>query len=248
MIGRAKPPGPDRAPPEETFVTRVLYELAAADPDRRFSPFCWRIRLALEHKGLAFEGRPWRFTETEALAFSGSDKVPVLVEDGRPIAESSVIAAHLEAAHPDRPSLFGGQAGLALTRFHVAWTDGVLHPALVPLLLLDIHRHLGEADRAYFRRSREARFGKPLEAVCPDRHAQLATLRKTLAPVRAVLRAQPFLGGDAPLYADHAVMGAFLWARGVSALDLLEADDPVEAWRKRMLERLGKGSRALTFG
>ncbi|GJD63086.1 glutathione S-transferase family protein [Methylobacterium frigidaeris] len=229
-------------------MSRVLYELAAADPDRRFSPFCWRIRLALEHKGLAFDGRPWRFTERDALAFSGSDKVPVLVEDGRAIAESSAIAAHLEAAYPDRPSLFGGTAGLALTRFHVAWTDGVLHLALVPLLLLDIHRHLDDADRAYFRRSREARFGKPLEAVCPDPEAQLATLRRTLAPVRAVLRHQPFLGGDAPLYADHVVMGAFLWARGVSALALLEADDPVEEWRKRMLDRMGEGSRALTFG
>ncbi|UHC19698.1 glutathione S-transferase family protein [Methylobacterium currus] len=229
-------------------MSRVLYELAAADPDRRFSPFCWRIRLALEHKGLAFEGRPWRFTERDALAFSGSDKVPVLVEDGRPIAESSSIAAHLDAAYPDRPSLFGGPAGLALTRFHVAWTDGVLHVALVPLLLLDIHRHLAEADQAYFRQSREARFGKPLEAVCPDPEAQLAVLRKTLAPIRTVLRAQPFLGGDAPLYADHVVMGAFLWARGVSTLALLEPGDPVEAWRQRMLDRMGEGSRALAFG
>jgi glutathione S-transferase len=229
-------------------LTRVLYELAAADPDRRFSPFCWRIRLALEHKGLTFEGRPWRFTERDALAFSGSDKVPVLVEDGRAIAESSVIAAHLETAYPDRPSLFGGGAGPALTRFHVAWTDQVLHPALVPLLLLDIHRHLAAPDQAYFRESREARFGKPLEAVCPDRDAQLAVLRRTLSPVRAVLRSQPFLGGETPLYADHAVMGAFLWARGVSALALLAPDDPVEAWHRRMLDRLGAGSRALTCG
>jgi glutathione S-transferase len=229
-------------------VSRVLYELAAADPDRRFSPFCWRIRLALEHKGLAFEGRPWRFTERDALVFSGSDKVPVLVEDGRAIAESSVIAAHLEAAHPDRPSLFGGAAGLALTRFHVAWTDQVLHLALVPLLLLDIHRHLAEDDRAYFRKSREARFGKPLEAVCPDPEAQLAVFRRTLAPVRTVLRAQAFLGGEGPLYADHVVMGAFLWARGVGSLALLEPDDPVEAWRRRMLERMGEGSRALVSG
>ena len=63
-----------------------------------------------------------------------------------------------------------------------------------------------------------------------------------------MLRAQPFLGGDAPLYADHAVMGAFLWARGVGGPDLLEPDDPVEAWRRRMIERLGEGSRALASG
>ncbi|MGY2050914.1 glutathione S-transferase N-terminal domain-containing protein [Methylobacterium sp. JK268] len=224
----------------------TLYELAGADPARRFSPFCWRIRLALEHKGLAFAGRPWRFTEKDAIAFAGSDKVPVLVDGERAIALSPAIAAHLEEAYPHRPSLFGGPAGAALTRFVVHWTDGVLHPALAPLLLTAIHGMLDEGDKDYFRRSREALFRKPLEAVCPDPEAQLKVLRRTLSPVRAVLREQPFLGGAAPLYADCAVMGAFLWARGVSARALLEADDPVEDWRQRMLARLGPDSAGLT--
>ena len=30
-----------------------LYELAGADPARVFSPFCWRIRMALAAKGLS---------------------------------------------------------------------------------------------------------------------------------------------------------------------------------------------------
>ncbi|RVU15051.1 glutathione S-transferase family protein [Methylobacterium oryzihabitans] len=227
-------------------MTRTLYELAGADANRRFSPFCWRIRLALEHKDLPFEGRPWRFTETGALAFSGSRTVPVLVDGERTIADSGRIAAYLEEAYPDRPSLFGGPGGQALTRFVEAWTDGVLHPALVPLLLADIHDHLRPEDQDYFRQSREARFGKPLEAVCPDREAQLATFRRTLSPLRHTLKSQPFLGGEAPLYADYAVAGAFLWARTVSGTVLLEADDPVAAWRDRILARLGADSRALT--
>lgn len=32
----------------------TLYELAGADADRRFSPFSWRVRMALLHKGLSF--------------------------------------------------------------------------------------------------------------------------------------------------------------------------------------------------
>ncbi|GJD99733.1 MULTISPECIES: glutathione S-transferase family protein [Methylobacterium] len=226
-------------------MTRLLYELAGAEPDRRFSPFCWRIRLALEHKGLPFEGRPWRFTEREAIAFSGSDKVPVLVDGARTIADSAVIAAYLEETYPDAPSLFGGPQAQALARFIGHWADGVLHPALVPLLLTDIHGVVAPQDRDYFRQSREARFGKALEAVCPDPEAQLVAFRRTLSPLRATLRAQPFLGGDGPLYADHIVMGAFLWARSVSARPLLEPDDPVAAWRERMLARLGEGSRGL---
>jgi Glutathione S-transferase, N-terminal domain len=32
-----------------------LYDLAGADLERRFSPYCWRIKLALMHKGLPFD-------------------------------------------------------------------------------------------------------------------------------------------------------------------------------------------------
>jgi Glutathione S-transferase, N-terminal domain len=32
-----------------------LYDLAGAQPERRFSPYCWRIRLALAHKSLPVE-------------------------------------------------------------------------------------------------------------------------------------------------------------------------------------------------
>ena len=41
----------------------VMYDLAGADPALRFSPYCWRMRMALAHKGLAVETVPWRFTE-----------------------------------------------------------------------------------------------------------------------------------------------------------------------------------------
>ncbi len=30
----------------------TMYDLAGADPNRRFSPFCWRTKMALAHKGL----------------------------------------------------------------------------------------------------------------------------------------------------------------------------------------------------
>jgi len=45
----------------------VLYELAAADPAVRFSPHCWKVRIALAHKGLKTEGLPWRFTEKQVI-------------------------------------------------------------------------------------------------------------------------------------------------------------------------------------
>ncbi len=59
----------------------TLYELAAADRAVRFSPHCWKIRMALAHKGLEAETIPWLFTEKELIAFSGSRTVPVLIHD-----------------------------------------------------------------------------------------------------------------------------------------------------------------------
>ena len=45
-----------------------LYELVGTDPSRPFSPFCWRTRMALAHKGLSAETIPWCFTEKDAIA------------------------------------------------------------------------------------------------------------------------------------------------------------------------------------
>ena len=46
----------------------------------------------------------------------------------------------------------------------------------------------------------------------------------------------PYLGGDAPNYADYIVFGAFQWARVVSPFKLLAEDDPVHAWREKLLD------------
>ena len=63
-----------------------MHDLAGADASLRFSPYCWRTRLALAHKGLAVQTIPWRFTEKDALAFSGQGRVPVIRDGDRVVA------------------------------------------------------------------------------------------------------------------------------------------------------------------
>jgi glutathione S-transferase len=212
-----------------------LYDLAGAEEDRRFSPYCWRVRLALAHKDLPVQTIPWRFTEKERLAPSGQGRVPVLVDSGRWVADSWAIATYLEDAYPDRPSLFGGGAGRALSRFYGHWADSVLQPGLIRFSLLDIWRHVAPQDREYFRRSREQRFGTTLEAFVADRDQRLDGFRQSLTPLRLTLQTQAFLGGEQPLFADYIVFGGFQWARCISDYALLASDDPVAAWRQRML-------------
>ena len=214
----------------------TMYDLAGAEADRRFSPFCWRAKMALAHKGLAVETVPWRFTEKDQLPQPNQGRVPVIVDADRVIHDSTAIADFLEERYPDRPSLFGDDIGRALTRFVQNWTETVLQVGLVRLVVLDIHRHSHPKDQPYFRSSREERFGTTLEEVVKDREARLPGFRASLDPLRRTVERQEFISGKAPAYPDYIVFGAFQWARAISDFEVLAADDPVRAWRGRMLD------------
>jgi glutathione S-transferase len=212
-----------------------MFDLAGADAARRFSPYCWRIRMALAHKDLEVETIPWRFTEKAVLSPTGQGRVPVLVHGEKWLHESWDIACHLEDAFPDRPSLFGDARGRALHALYSNLGDW-LGGQVARFVLLDVFEHLDARDRAYFRESREKRFGMRLESVVADREARLPAFRDSLAPLRATLKSQPYFGGDQPLYADYALFGAFQWARCISPFALLAADDPLAQWRDRLLD------------
>lgn len=216
-------------------MARQLFELAGSDPCRVFSPYCWRSRMALAHKGLDFESVPWRFVEKNAIRPYNSEKVPVLIDGDTSVADSWNIAVYLEETYPDQPSLFGGAGGQALARFINNWSD-VSVGQISPYIVSDVHAQLNAGDKDYFRTTREKNFGKPLEQVTADREARLGDLYRWLHPLRMTLRAQPYLGGDAPSYADYIVFGPFQWARVASPFEILKPDDLIYAWRERMLD------------
>ena len=217
-----------------------LYDLAGAESDRRFSPFCWRTKMALAHKGLEVETIPWRYADKPKLAaLANWERVPVIVDRGLPVADSWAIANYLEGAYPDRPLLFGGEVGVAGARFVNSWADAVLNAATSRVVLLDILSHLEEGDRAYFRESREKRFGMTLEAYAADRDKHIAVLKQTLEPLRLTLAGQPYLGGATPLYSDYIVFGTMQWARSICPVRLIDTTDPIDEWRKGLLDAFG---------
>ena len=75
------------------------------------SPFAWRVWLALEYKGLAYEHKLLSFsagdTRTpEFLALNPRHQVPVIVDDGFSLYESSAILEYLDDRFPTAPWLF----------------------------------------------------------------------------------------------------------------------------------------------
>ena len=220
-------------------VARKLFELCGTETERVFSPFCWRTRMALAHKDLKAETIPWRFSEKDAIAPHQSDKVPVFIDGETSVADSWAIANYLEDTYPDRPSLFGGEGGRAMGRMLNWWGDTVVLGGIFPMIAVDIHALLRPADQVYFRKTREARLGKTLEQAAANRDEAVETFRQNLNPLRLTLKTQPYVGGAAPNYADYIAFGPFQWARATSPFKLLKEDDPIYAWREKLLDAFG---------
>ena len=213
----------------------TLYDLAAADPDVRFSPFCWRTKMALKHKHLEFRTEPWRFTETATLAPSGQGRVPAIVDHGIWVSDSWRIALHLDSKYSAHPPLMRDDTARAHARLIMCWADG-LHGLVARLAVKDIFDIVAAQDRDYFRQSREQRFGMSLEVVTRDRDGALKALAAALYPAEQTLAAHHFLGGGAPDYADYAVFGTLMWPYTVCKEPVLEATSRVGQWFERMLD------------
>ena len=212
-----------------------LYEVAGEDVAFRPSPYCWRTRMALAHKGLAFEPVPWRAVEKDRIAKSGGGTVPVLVDGNRWIRESWDIALHLEAAYADAPALFDGEGDRTKARFIDAWTTNLVHPLIAQAVLLDQFPLLAAKDRAYYRARTKRKFGITIEDLCRDPDGAIARLRDTLAPLQQTLTHDAYLGGSRPRYGDYIVFGAFQWARVVSRRRLVDDDSPLHRWFQDLL-------------
>lgn len=209
----------------------VMYE-RIGDGGRRPSPYSWRIRYALAHKGVAVELRTVRFADGEAIrSMSGQHMVPVVTDGDRVVHDSWHIACYLEDHFPDRPSLFGGAAGRGLARLVNHWADTALGAAIRRLIAADFVRCLAPEDRDYYRRSREAAFGCTLEEHCADRPRRLAEFATVIAPLEQTLAEQPYFGGAAPSCADYVVFSMFQYARLGCPEDFVKDGTALRRWR-----------------
>jgi glutathione S-transferase len=217
--------------------TLTLYELGGLD-DRRYSQFSWRTRFALAHKGLPVSYRAVRVSDKQAIAFSGQDKVPILVdESATAITDSWRIAEYLESRYQEQPSLFGGAAGHAFARFINNWVDRILVPQAAAMLMADVIECVDGEDARHLRLQMEKIFGKTLEDLRAGRDTRIKEFRRALDPARSSLKVQQFLSGSAPAYPDYILFSLFQWARIVSSFDLIDPGDAaLLSWRARMLD------------
>lgn len=229
-------------------MTLKLIELSGVDSEANFSPFCWRARLALAHKGLDYERMPWRYTETEAIRVHAASKVPVLLDGDKAISDSWKIACYLDDKYPDRPLLFAGESERAIVRLLNNWADVTLVPSILSMIAADVVGYLAPEDAAYFRKTREAFLGRTLEEARDRRDTEVLGFRKVLLPLRLTLKGQPYVNGATPGYGDYIFFSLFQWSRTVTPFKLLAEDDPIYKWCTSMMSALnGLASKARGF-
>lgn len=218
------------------------------------SPCAQKVRLVLAEKGLAWQGRhvdlankenlqPW-YLELNPLGV-----VPTLVEDGRPVIESSIICEYLEDRYPQVPLRPRDPYAAATMRLWMKRVDNKLHPACGtlqwPLVMRPALMKLSEEQRTRLleqvvereRRERQKRLVQHgLDA--PDVALAVRTYTGTIDDMEAALAGRDWIADDAPSLADFALAPYFQTLHQFGWTALYERDRPrVTAWYARIRAR-----------
>ncbi|XP_006661987.1 probable glutathione S-transferase GSTU6 [Oryza brachyantha] len=188
------------------------------------SPFAIRVRIALGIKSVSYEYvEEDLFNKSELLLSSNPvhKKIPVLIHNGRPVCESSVIVQYIdEVWAAAAPSILPADPhDRAVARFWAAYVDDKMFPGMFGVLMAA---------------TEEERAAKANEAL-----AAMAQLEKAFAECAGGGKA--FFGGDSIGYVDLALGSNLHWfeaLRRMFGVALLDAGKTplLAAWAKRFVE------------
>jgi glutathione S-transferase len=230
----------------------------------RHSAFCEKVRLVLAVKGLEaslIEVTPG-VGQLALFRLSGQRQVPVLVDGGEVISDSTAIALHLEERHPTPPLLPSDPvsrarvllledwadtalaAGARQALLQAAAADPVLRAALLPEATPDPLRRLVSALPGGWMAPVSEAVG---DLISPSEARQL---RRNLDQLTRLVGEQPYLVGNHLSLADLAVVaqlslllfpasaGAPLAGRGVEGVADNPLFEPLFRWRDRILAEI----------
>jgi glutathione S-transferase len=219
--------------------TITLYDLVLKS-GITLSPFVWRTKLALLHKGFVIDDVETSYMGIRRILDGSQRRLPVIDDNGTIVPDSWDIAEYLDRTYPDRPQLYRNQAEKNFARFLDGWMwRGIIH-SWFSCYTLDQVKLVHDEDRDYVLDAHQNRiFKRPLEEVVADREQRLLEYRPTLDPLRDLLSRSKWLAGDEPDQIDYIVLGNFLWAASLASHPPLAKDDPLMDWLDRGFDLFG---------
>ena len=219
--------------------TITLYDLQLAS-GCTISPFVWATKYALKHKGFDINIVPGGFTGIMERTGGRSERLPVIVDDGRWVLDSWLIAEYLDEKYPDRPALFSGHSMKLLTKFLEGWLWTTAVRPWFSCYCKDYRDLSQPQDHEYVTRSRQVFLGgRTLEDAQAGRENRLPLVPPALEPFRQLLRESEWLGGAQPNYADYRALAIFLWTASIATTPPLTEDDPLRSWLDRGFDLYG---------
>lgn len=217
------------------------------------SPCSQKVRIVLAEKGLTWDKIDINLPGKENLSpdylkLNPLGVVPTLVEDGRPVIESSIICEYLEERFPDprlRPTDAWQTARMRLWMKHI---DNKVHPSCGalqwPLVMADKLKLLSveEQDKIIDkvpekpRRERQRRLLKQ-GYDAPDVVEAVGVYEKTIRDLDELLADQAWIAGDQFSLADAAMAPYFQTPYQFGWSDWYNSRRNVAGWYNRVRER-----------
>jgi len=217
------------------------------------SPCAQKVRIVLEEKALTWEAvfvdLPAKANlEPGYLKLNPLGVVPTLVDEGKPVIESSIICEYLDDAFPAVSLRPQDPWACARMRFWMKHVDIKLHPSCGalqwPLVMADKLKTMTPAEQEAMidrvvekpRRERQRRLLK-LGYDAPDVAEAVAVYERTMVDMDAELGERDWICGDSFSLADAALAPYFQTLSQFGWSDWYETHPRVAAWYARCVAR-----------
>ncbi|KDQ16155.1 hypothetical protein BOTBODRAFT_31223 [Botryobasidium botryosum FD-172 SS1] len=224
------------SPIEDTSI--IFYDIKCNEAGTTWSHNTWKTRIVLNYKRIPYRTEWLSLPEIEptlrGLGFRPLQvkfpplpyTLPAIIDPSRQsptnprgalIMDSFAIAEYLDDVYPDRPVFPPGTKGLQA--MFLRYFEQNIGRAAIPLALSGVPDILDDAGAEYYRRTRAAWLGMPIDTFRPQGEALEAAWRKLqhqmdvlsiiLDKNGANPAAEPFVMGDQPSFADFVLCGYF---------------------------------------
>ncbi|KAJ7505494.1 glutathione S-transferase [Mycena galericulata] len=208
----------------------IFYDIPSTAPGCAWSPSTWKVRYALNYKGLAYKTVWVEYPDIADLCKKIGAEPAMICQDGTPhytlpviqdpktgtvLSESLHIAEYLDSTYPDTPKVIPTGTFTLQKSFQVSCDQATnastqfIIPAIAGILL--------PRSKEYYVRTREVRFGKKLSDVVPAGEAHETAWKEFeegLGRIDSWMKEEDlFIMGDTPSFADLAITGKLQWFR-----------------------------------